>query len=199
MAYIGEIRAFAFDFAPRDWLICDGRELEIDTYSKLYSIIGSIFSPDHKSNSQKFRIPNLIEKALIQAGQAKSDILSVDFGKNTGESSVTLSISDLPAHNHSFGAFLGAPPSLAGQNFTEAPLEGFSRLTSCIDAPVDTAVTYRRWVPYSSELSKTMAISMVTETGGGQPHENMSPYLVLNYCICYEGEFPIYTSIKDKI
>ena len=191
MASIGEIRIFAFGFEPRGWLHCDGRILVIAEYAALFSMLGRAFT-DPKTDARKFQLPDMRETAVAHSGQVAGDGFVINFGQRLGTKEESLTSQMLPEHRHGFAAYANVKPSLAMQHLTATPLGGLSRLTGCADQPLDTATSYKRWMPFAATVKPTKKMSdrLISSVGNGQPHINMSPYLTLNHCICVEGSFP---------
>ncbi|MFN3589936.1 MAG: phage tail protein [Spirosomataceae bacterium] len=167
--YIGTISIFAGSFVPQDWALCDGRTLPIAQNAALFSILGTTYGGDGKTT---FALPDLRGRIPIGAGQGNG-LTRRDLGKTGGVETVTLTTQQIPAHTHTFNALSGSRESkdptgnylgIAGGNFYS------------VFNPGDTLI------PMGSDA--------VSPAGGGQPHENMPPFLGLNYIICIKGLFP---------
>ena len=164
-AFIGQIQLFGFNFAPRGWALCNGQILSIAQNTALFSILGTTYGGDGRTT---FGLPDLRGRAAVHMGQGPG-LSDYQLGQNGGEPTHTLLASEMPAHTHGMQAstattaLLPAPPNnvLAGANIWAAP----ASLTS-------------------------LAPETIASTGGGQPHENMSPYQAVSYCICLQGIFP---------
>ena len=173
-AYLGEIRAVAFSFAPTNWALCNGSLLTISRNTALYSLLGNTYGGDGKTT---FALPNLGGQAVVQAGQG-AGLAQYALGEATGSETETLLLSQLPPHVHALG---GSFLTQAGDASTTSPTGNFLATTAENQ--------------YSEGAgSGTMATSMLKgtaqEAGGDQPHANMMPSLVLNYIICLAGIFP---------
>ena len=171
--YIGEIRAFAFNFAPRGWAFCDGALLAIPQYTALFSVLGTIYGGN---GSSTFGLPDMRGRGAMHWGSGAGLTQRVP-GEMFGEDSVTLTSSQIPAHIHILngGTITGtstqkvAVPTSQAMFSTSAP--GSAYFTDATPA-----------VPFSP---KAIGVS-----GGSQPHANNQPRLSLNFCISLSGIFP---------
>lgn len=161
-AYIGDVRLFGFNFPPRYWLPCQGQTLAISQNQVLFSILGTTYGGDGITT---FMLPDLSGRAPVHVGNG------VSLGQSGGEENHTLTINEIPAHNHTVQA---------------------SEQGSSVYTPVGGA-----WAPagnstnsYSAAADSQMSASAISPTGGSQPHTNMQPYLAMNYCICISGLYP---------
>jgi microcystin-dependent protein len=168
--FVAEIRVFAGNFAPAGWAFCDGQVLPISQNTALFSLLGTTYGGDGKSS---FALPNLQGRAPVQAGQGLN-LPQIALGESGGESEVTLTPAELPAHTHAVQA------STSGGNV--APLKQICGTASQRPTPNF----------YSPDASATASMNPLScsLTGGGQPHNNMPPYLVLNFIIALQGVFP---------
>jgi len=167
--FVAEIRIFPFNFAPKGWAFCDGQILPLSQNTALFSLLGTTYGGDGKSN---FALPNFQGAAPMQQGQGPGLSLR-DLGETGGEQTVTLLQTEIPQHNH--GA-QGASGSIATptNNTWGSALKGHGS----IYAPSATATNVQM-----SGLALAIA-------GGGQPHNNLMPFLTLNFCIALQGVFP---------
>jgi microcystin-dependent protein len=165
--YVGEIRMFAGNFAPAGWMFCDGSILPISENETLFQLIGTTYGGDGEST---FALPNLASRVPIHMGTGSSGV-TYQIGEAAGVESVTLSTSQIPNHSHSFLASGNSAtgPSPTGQVYAAADI-------------------YSPAGPPSA-----MGVQGITPVGGSQPHENMQPYLVINYIISLFGIFPSQT------
>ncbi|HEX5308820.1 MAG TPA: tail fiber protein [Solirubrobacteraceae bacterium] len=170
--FIGEIRAFGFGYAPPPWLACEGQLLPIQRYTPLFSIIGTIYGGDGRTN---FALPDLRARVPMSAGQGPG-LRAYEVGEVEGEQAVTLLEATVPPHQHSLQAF----PSRSGNVPTPGPKTVLA--TSSPGAAYDSAA------PSPPAIMDPNSISPAG--GGPQPHENMMPTLSLNFCIAYNGIFP---------
>ncbi|MEP7148789.1 MAG: tail fiber protein [Acidobacteriota bacterium] len=167
--FVAEIRIFPFNFAPTGWAFCNGQLLPISQNTALFSLLGTIYGGNGQTN---FALPNLQGRAAMFWGQGPGLSLH-DIGENGGSETVTLVQNQIPTHTHMLGAQnvpLGGVASPAG-NVLNRPASG--NLYGTIN-PVP--------VPMSPEG--------VAPAGGDLPHNNMMPYLTLNFCIALQGVFP---------
>lgn len=168
--YVGEIRIFAAGFEPVGWFFCDGRLLSIPSYSMLYSILGTVYGGDGKTN---FALPDLRGCAPMHAG-AGIGLTPRPLGFKAGSASVTLGLNEMPAHIHIAQAASGSGSS--------APSSG-AVWTSTTGRPAPQ--------PYNQGTTLTQMSPLALETtGSGGPHNNMQPYVGLNFIICTYGEYP---------
>lgn len=165
--YIGEIRMFGGNFAPAGWVFCSGQLMPISENDALFTLIGTTFGGD---GQETFGIPNLQSRVPVHAGTGSSGI-TYQFGETGGVEEVTLSINQIPIHNHAFVA--------------SSALGTGSDPSQSLIAQHPTASLYAAAPP-----AAPMAAGMVNGTGGSQPHTNMQPYLVINYIMSLFGIFP---------
>jgi microcystin-dependent protein len=166
--FVAEVRIFPFNFPPTGWAFCDGQLMPISQNTALFSLLGTTYGGDGKST---FALPNVQGNAVMHPGQGPGLSLH-DLGETGGEPNVSLLTSEIPAHTHQ----LRASSSPANQ---PGPDAGASL------ARVQGAQPYLNVAP-NSQASP----NMITPAGGGQPHNNMQPYLTLNFCIALQGVFP---------
>lgn len=160
--YIGEIRVFAGNFAPVGWLLCQGQLLPIDQYDVLFNLIGTTYGGDGQST---FALPNLASRVPYHQGSGYS------LGQMGGVETVTLTQQQLPVHTHLAQAAAGG----AGQPGPAGNVWGDYGLPSYMKASAPNA---------------TMNPQALLPSGGNQPHDNMLPYLCLNFIIATEGIYP---------
>lgn len=170
--YIGEIRLFTSYYAPKGWLMCQGQTLNIQQYNTLFSVIGFRYGGDGKST---FALPNLSGRAAI--GQGHGDGLTPrKIASQVGEDETKLTVDQIPNHTH-------------------VP-RGSDVSTLSVADPTNAVWGAKSPGPPSSKIYATNVQvpfnSMVlNSTGGDQAHNNMQPYLALNFIIAYEGVFPV--------
>jgi microcystin-dependent protein len=173
--YIGEIRMFAGDFAPVDWAICNGAIMAISQNPALYNLIGTTYGGDGETT---FALPNLQSRVPLHQGQRPGSANYV-IGGQAGAESVTLATAQIPLHNHSVGASTAVPPPASGAIDVTAPQAHYVPAT-----PVKPRV-------YASPSGNSLApMNAVGVSGGAQPHNNMAPYLSINFIIALYGVFP---------
>ena len=162
--YVGEILAVGFNFAPYGWALCEGQILPISQYTALFSLLGTTFGGDGKTT---FALPDLRGRSPIGADQGPG-LSFYNVGDTGGEETVTLQVSQMPAHTHGV---------MASSNLATLPGPGGN-----------VWAAQSQLLIYSSSRTATMA--PLGTAGGGQPHDNLSPYLTINYIIALQGIFP---------
>jgi microcystin-dependent protein len=167
--FVAEIRVFPFNFAPKGWAFCDGQLLPLSQNTALFSLLGTTYGGDGKSN---FALPDVQGSAAMHPGQGPGLSLH-DLGETGGTETVGLLESEMPAHTHIPNASLGSAD-------LQSPAPG--NVLAEADGPV-----YKQ-NPFGAVT--TMAPQTLTPAGGDQPHNNLQPYLTLNFCIALQGVFP---------
>jgi len=173
--FLAEIKIISWNFPPKGWAFCNGQFLPINQNQALFSILGTTYGGNGQTN---FALPNLQGRTPIHTGSG------FNLGEAGGSESVTLGQAQLPAHNHFVmgsddtardgqGNYLNAQASPTGAYFWNGGFQAYKN-------PSGQALT-------------AMAPQTVTSTGGSQPHQNTSPYLVLNFIIALQGIFPTQT------
>lgn len=171
--FVGEIRCFGFTFAPIGWALCNGQLVAISQNTALFSLLGTYFGGNGTSN---FALPNL--QGNVPMGMGSFGGLSTQLGDIQGSSTVTLTNNQIPIHNHAIISQVVAPGGAAEHAAT--PPSGGSIGPSNPDGLYKTSPT----------INATFSPSAMGITGGSQPHDNMQPYLTLNFCIALQGVFP---------
>lgn len=171
--FLAEIRIFPLDFAPIGWAQCNGQLIPISQNTALFSLLGNVYGGDGRSN---FALPNLQGYTTLGVGQGNG-LTYRELGEKSGAQSVTLNLSEIPLHNHSPLAKAGSTASTPSTN-TWGEVGGHKPppnfYTTNAGAPALVAMN-----PQSLGL-----------TGGNLPHNNLMPYLTVNYCIALSGVFP---------
>ncbi len=159
--FLGEIRLISFNFPPKGWAFCNGQLLAINQNQALFALLGTTYGGDGRAN---FALPNFQGRMPIHAGN--SHVL----GESAGEQTHTLTLAEMPAHTHA--------PRAQSQSAGQVDPSG--------------AVWASTSVPQYSNQAPAAALdaSAIAATGGGQPHDNMMPYLCLNFIIALQGIFP---------
>ncbi|MRD48322.1 phage tail protein [Caenimonas koreensis DSM 17982] len=174
--FVAEIRIFPFNFAPTGWAFCDGQLLPISQNTALFSLLGTYYGGDGKST---FGLPNMQGNAPMQSGQGPG--LSERFlGETGGSATVTLLQSEMPIHNHTVRA---GNDALALSQDPTANLAARPGWDDGSNSGVGGAYS-------SAAPNQPMHAQMLALAGGDQPHNNMQPYLTLNFCIAMQGVFP---------
>lgn len=158
--FLSEIRIMSFNFAPKGWAMCNGQLLPINQNQALFSLLGTTFGGDGRVN---FALPDQRGRAPVHVGSG------LTLGQRGGEQAHTLNIAEMPTHQHL---------AMAASNNTDTNIPGGNNLGSFANGynPDNTVVA----------LSPTT----IGNAGGSQPHQNMQPYNVLNFCIALQGIFP---------
>lgn len=165
--FVAEIRIFGFNFAPRGWAFCDGQLLPLSQNTALFSLVGTTYGGNGQSN---FALPNLQGNAPMHPGQGPGLSLH-DLGETGGSETVSLLASEIPSHSHSLTT------STSDGTDQQAGNELFAGGVGVAMYAAPAALT-------------SLSGNAVTPAGGDQPHNNMQPYLTLNFCIALQGVYP---------
>lgn len=158
--FLSEIKIVSFNFAPKGWALCNGQFLPINQNQPLFALLGTTYGGNGQTT---FALPNLRGRVPIHFG-------SHTLGETAGSTSTTLNIQQLPTHTH----FLQA-----------------TNTSATLDAPGGSVLGKAPTAAYGPAASLTpMSAGTVSSVGGNQPHNNMMPYLVLNFIIALQGIFP---------
>ena len=173
--FVAEIRIFPFNFAPRVWAWCDGQLMPISQNTALFSLLGTTYGGDGQST---FALPDMQDNAPMQPGQGQGLSLR-DLGEMSGVESITLLTSEIPLHTHNVQAAI--PLANTNQPAAAALARGQFSFQGNSGA-----------VPYyfTGAPDTNMGFEEIGIAGGGLPHNNMQPYLTLNFCIALQGVFP---------
>src|SRR5882672_5306637 len=163
--YVGEIRMFGGNFAPAGWAMCNGQLMPISENETLFNLIGTTYGGD---GQETFALPNLQSRVPIHVGPGFA------LGQSGGTESVTLTTNQIPAHSH-------VPQAFATSGNQNSPANGVWALSSSGSLYGDTAP------------SVTMAAAALGSSGGSQPHDNMIPFLAVNFILSLFGVFPSQT------
>ena len=177
-SFTGEIRMFAGNFAPQNWLFCMGQEVSINNYNTLFSIIGNIYGIP--SNPSAFKLPNLQGNVPMHQGAGANPALTPrGIGSTTGTEKVTLTSPAMPAHTHTPQGqnLVGNVNSPNNSLWSQSPKSGRTQTQTNLYAPPSSTVP--------------MDYNMVGFSGGNESHNNMQPFLALNFIICCNGEYPV--------
>ncbi|WP_005035777.1 phage tail protein [Holophaga foetida] len=177
--FVAEIRIFNFNFAPTGWAFCDGQLLPLSQNTALFSLLGTFYGGDGKST---YALPDLQGRAPMHPGQGPGLSLH-GLGETSGSDTVTLLQSEIPSHTHSLqakdegntflpqGHYLASVPGKTVLGVAKPQPPFFA------DPPVNSPVV-------------ALKSDSIVPTGGDQPHNNLQPYLTLNFCIALQGVFP---------
>jgi microcystin-dependent protein len=158
--FVGEIRLMSFNFAPKGWAMCNGQSLPINQNQALFSLLGTMYGGNGQTT---FALPDLRGRVPIHFGNGHTQ------GQIGGEQAHTLTIGEMPTHTHT--AF--ASPGNGNTNFGSNNV--LAAALNTYGAPEDPVA---------------LTPTTITNAGGSQPHQNMQPYLALNFCIVLSGIFP---------
>lgn len=175
--YLGEIRLFASETIPSGWLPCEGQVMDVSKHTALYKLIG----PSYGSDGRKFKLPDLRGRVVMGAvNQTGNRGNAGNPGYAGGEEKVMLTVATTPPHTH-----LVAGYSKAGTSVTMA-----KGLLSTM--PSDSAMPAKVYADVTGEIPDRVSLhpESVSVTGKGEGHNNMQPFVVLNYCICVQGAYP---------
>jgi microcystin-dependent protein len=173
--FVGEIRMVGFNYAPNGWALCNGQLLPIAQYTALFSLLGTYFGGDGRTT---FALPNLQSRVPIHQGQGIG-LSPYVIGQVGGTETVTLTSSQMPLHNHTVGA--SSANGTASSPANNIPAQGYTG-----DSRNPTLLPNYAPPPASA----TLASSAVSTAGGNQPHENLQPYLCVNFIIALNGVYP---------
>lgn len=159
--FLAELKIISWNFPPKGWAFCNGQLLPINQNQALFSILGTTYGGDGRVN---FGLPDLQGRTPIHVGNGFT------LGERGGQTAHTLTIPELPSHGHAAGG-----------------------TSNTADSGIPTGNVWASntsYTPYSNLPAAAMSPATVGSAGGSQPHENMSPYLVLNIIIALQGIFP---------
>jgi microcystin-dependent protein len=167
--FVAEIRIFPFNFPPKGWAFCNGQLLSISQNTALFSLLGTTYGGDGRSN---FALPNMQGNVPMFYGQGQGLSL-YDIGQSSGEQVVALLQSEVPSHNHGVqsvpGNFAGNSNVVGGNSYAKS-------------AQGNAYTTPANFV--------NMSIQEVSLVGGNQQHNNLMPYITFNFCIALQGVYP---------
>lgn len=164
--FVGEIRMFAGNFAPRSWAFCQGQLLAISQNDALFSLLGTIYGGDGRTT---FGLPDMRGRIPIHQGQGPG-LSDYRIGSRAGVENVTLTLNQIPSHNHAFQV------STAGGS-QDTPAGGL------------LATSGNAWFQTGTP-SLPMSSSQIAQSGGSQSHTNIQPFIAINYIIALFGIYP---------
>jgi microcystin-dependent protein len=165
--FVAEIRIFPFNFPPKGWAFCDGQILPLSQNTALFSLLGTTYGGDGKSN---FALPNMQGNVPMHPGQGPGLSLH-DLGETGGSDTVTLLESEIPSHSH---------------GLTVSQSDGTDQ--SCANENFAAGVGIIAYAPPGALTN--LSDNTIAPAGGDQPHNNLQPYLTLNFCIALQGVYP---------
>ena len=166
--FIGEIRMFAGNYAPRDWAFCNGQLLPISSNSALFSLLGTIYGGDGRTN---FGLPGMRGRIPIHSGTGPG-LSPRRIGDHGGSETETLTTNQIPIHNHTLRSsnVMGSHASPANANWANSTEPHYHSGNATLDA--------------------TMNPAMLENTGGSNSHDNMMPFGTMNFIIALQGLYP---------
>ena len=167
--FLGQIQAFGFNFPPRGWSQCDGQLLPINQYQALFSLLGTTYGGDGRTT---FGLPDLRGRSMIHQGTGPG-LSPRSMGQRSGSETNTLTICQMPSHNHALQSegVLANEPGSSGKLLAQTP-----------NNPI--------YATPRARSNRAMANESISNSGGGQSINNLSPYLVINVCINLDGVYP---------
>ena len=168
--FVAEIRIFPFNFPPKGWAFCDGQLLPLSQNTALFSLLGTTYGGNGKSN---FALPDMQGNAPMHPGQGPGLSLH-DLGEIGGSETVTLLESEIPSHSHALMA--------SNEDGVQGTLTPGTTLSTSVGGKLYQTTTNSNLV--------MMNPSALAPAGGDQSHNNMMPYLTLSFCIALQGVFP---------
>ncbi len=162
--FLAEVRMVGFNFAPRGWAFCDGQILPINQNQSLYSLIGTIYGGDGRTT---FALPDLRGRTPMHTGASNGTHHLL--GSKSGEETHNLSANEMPQHDHT---------AMASNSDANSNIATGNVLARALDLYAN------------SGSNPQLRSGTVTNVGGGQAHDNMQPYIALNFCIALRGLFP---------
>lgn len=179
-AATGEIRIFAGNYAPQDWTICNGAMLKITDYQALYSLIGTAYGGDGVNT---FGIPDLRGRLPVGMGINPTTNTNFALGAHDGTEQVTLTQANTPAHTHVFSATTAAATTLNATNTMLGTVTPSGTTTGLYCPPNGTGAK-------EVALNSNFLEPSYGTSGGTYPHENVMPFLAINYIMCLNGIYP---------
>jgi len=170
--YIAQIIMFAGNFAPRNWAFCQGQIMSIAQNTALFSLLGTTYGGNGQTT---FALPDLRGRVPVGTGTGPG-LSTIDLGEVAGEQNHTLIITEIPAHNHALSAYADDVANTANPTGNSLSVGQLNN---------QTVSMYRNTNPTALMNPQSIGIA-----GGSQPHNNMQPYLGMNYVICLFGIFP---------
>jgi|SRR5579862_170444 len=172
--YLGEIRAFGFNFAPIGWAQCNGQLMSITQNTALFSLLGTNFGGN---GTTTFGLPNLSGAVPMHWGDG-AGLSSYSIGEDAGAPAETITVAQMPAHSHAVQVAEATRGSTGEETANPGPTAWLG-LSSPANAYVKTGTA-----------NVQLAANAISPSGGSQPHQNMQPFLTLNFCIALTGVFP---------
>jgi microcystin-dependent protein len=172
--FLSEIRIVSFNYAPVGWAFCNGQFLPINQNQALFSLLGTTYGGNGQTT---FALPNFQGRIPIHEGSGHI------LGEAAGSSSVTVNLQQLPAHTH-----LPSAKNVVGN--ANIPVANNHVLAQAVAIQQDQSQVAVNMYSNGSNFDKTLNAGAISNVGGSQPHNNMMPYLTLNFVIALQGIFP---------
>jgi microcystin-dependent protein len=179
--YLGQIEAFAFGFVPKGWQACQGQLLPIAQNQALFSLLGTTYGGN---GIQTFGLPDLRGRAAMGQGNG-SGLTQRVIGETVGEENHTILITEVPMHNH----LLQTTPNSPTSNNVDTPGPTVL-LGPATAAQGNNPIPINPYIPTPPNPTIPMSPAAIGLNNGGQPHANMMPFLVVEFCIAMAGIFP---------
>lgn len=174
--FVGEVRIFTWDWAPRGWALCNGAVLPANQNYALYSLLGNTFGG---SAPTTFALPDLRGRTPVSMGRGQDQQIYAQ-GQKGGAENVGLTISNMPMHNHYVTALAGTAGNATG------PKSGLPATVG----KAGSNPTVNIYAPAANAPLVPLAPDTLSSAGGNMPHNNMQPYMVVNFCIATSGIYP---------
>lgn len=176
--YLGEIRPFGFNFAPKGWALCAGQILAISSNTALFSLLGTYYGGNGTST---FALPDLRSRLALGMGQGQG-LSQYVLGEEVGTETVTVLITEMAAHTHT--PYTRVETGTADMHNVPQAGDYLTRFNTSANANGQT------WSVPPLQNATTLHPTFIGFAGGNQPHNNIQPTLAINYCICTQGVFP---------
>ncbi len=179
-SFIGEIRILTYTFPPLGWAYCTGSQVAINQYQALYAVIGNLYTAT--PNQQYFNLPNLQGLAVVGQGSGPG-LTPRTIAVGGGAATVTLSSAQVPLHTHAVSATFPEPPPPKDSNVTAVPTSACALACEQTEA----LLTFSDLPANATLGASTIGLNVAAAAA----HPNQQPYLVLSFCISFEGAFPV--------
>jgi microcystin-dependent protein len=173
--FMGQIEIFSFNFAPKGWAQCNGQLLAINQNQALFSLLGTMYGGDGRVN---FGLPDLRSRIPVSMGPQNV------IGTRAGQESHTLTLGEMAQHNHTLNG------DATSTNVVNSPGAAGSTVLGKTAGAITPSGTFTVNMYSTNNPTSTMAPAVISANGGGQAHNNIQPYLTLNFCIALQGIFP---------
>ncbi|MET0395069.1 MAG: tail fiber protein [Chitinophagaceae bacterium] len=186
-AFLGEIRPFALPFAPVGWALCDGKTYSISWNTALFTVIGNRYGGDGRTT---FGVPDIKRRVLVGSGTLPRGE-TYEIGQQGGYAGIPLQAEEIPVHTHTANALMTIDPKDPDEKTKRIPNGNFLSNMFYEKDDVRTLGTFYAEPPGDS--INQLNPQTIKPIGNGASHNNMQPFLVINYCICTDGYYPEYS------